>query len=214
MGSNCSSPDISFAPSFLASGRCFRTWIPITYQFSKLSLFLRSFASTNVHLSSVFSKSVGMTLLFTLTLTVLLQKNTRLNNLNNAEEGKTDPFNDPTFSTQLIADNVSNMFRTSFANEKYAGPSINIVPASVSSSTINRPAECSNKLNTMQDSVYNVAHACNADPRSSSYPKQKFNPLPPVSNGAQTFKPSNFLSYSTKKEGYPLSHSCTSAQIC
>ena len=120
------------------------------------------------------------------------------------EEGKTDPFNNPTFSTQLIADNVSNMYRTSFENEKYAGPSINILPASVSSSIINRPTECSNKLNTMQDPIYNVAHASNADPRSSSYPNNKFNPLPPASNGSQTFKPSNCLSYST----------CTSAQIC
>ena len=103
-----------------------------------------------------------------------------------AEEGKTDPFNNPTFSTQLIADNVSNMFRTSFVNKKCAGPSINF-PVSVSSSTINRPTECSNKLNAMQDPVYNVAHASNANPRSSSYPKHKFNPLPPASNGSQTF---------------------------
>ena len=39
-----SSPDISFASSSLASGRCFRTWFLITYQFSKLSIFLRTFA--------------------------------------------------------------------------------------------------------------------------------------------------------------------------
>ena len=43
-----SSPDISFAPSSLAPGRCFRTWALITYQFYKPSFFLRSFASTNV----------------------------------------------------------------------------------------------------------------------------------------------------------------------
>ena len=37
-----SSLGISFAPSSLASGRCFRTWVLITYQFYKPSLFLRS----------------------------------------------------------------------------------------------------------------------------------------------------------------------------
>ena len=37
---NHSSPVISFAPSSLASGKCFRTWILITYQFCKPSLFL------------------------------------------------------------------------------------------------------------------------------------------------------------------------------
>ena len=74
---SCSSPDISFTPSSFASGRCFRTWILISYQFSKPSLFLRSFASTKVPLPSIFSKLVGMTLLFALTLTVFLQRNTR-----------------------------------------------------------------------------------------------------------------------------------------
>ena len=131
-----------------------------------------------------------------------------------AEEEKTDHFNNPTSSTQLIADNVSNMFRTSFVNENYAGPFINILPARVSSSMINRLTECSNKLNAIQDPVYNVAHASNADPQSSSYPKHKFNPLPPASNGAQTFKLFNCLSYSTNRERYPLSHACASAQIC
>ena len=33
-----SSPDISFAPSFLAPGRCFRTWVLTIYQFFYLSL--------------------------------------------------------------------------------------------------------------------------------------------------------------------------------
>ena len=66
----------------------------------------------------------------------------------------------------------------------------------------------------MQDPVYNVAHASNVDPQCSSYPKHKFNPLPPTSNGSQAFKPSSCLSYTTNKEGYPLPHSCTSAQIC
>ena len=67
-------PPLSFS---LVHGRCFRTWILITYQFFYLSLFLRSFASTSVSLPSIFRKLVGMTLLFTLTLFVLLQKNTR-----------------------------------------------------------------------------------------------------------------------------------------
>ena len=46
-------PDISFAPflsPFFAPGRCFRIWVLITYQFFYLSLFLRSFAPTNVPL--------------------------------------------------------------------------------------------------------------------------------------------------------------------
>ena len=75
---NRSSPDIFFASSSLASGKCFRTWALITYQFYKPSFFLRSFASTNVPVSSIFRKLIGKTLLFTLTLTVLLQRHTRL----------------------------------------------------------------------------------------------------------------------------------------
>ena len=71
------SPDISFAPSSLVSWRYFRTWVLIIYQFYKPSLFVWSFAPTNVPLPSIFVKLVGMTLLFTLTLTVFLQKNTR-----------------------------------------------------------------------------------------------------------------------------------------
>ena len=63
---------------FLAYGRCFRTWVLITYQFFYLSLSLRSFASTSVPPLSFFRKLAGMNLLLTLTLTVLLQKNTRL----------------------------------------------------------------------------------------------------------------------------------------
>ena len=62
----------------LAHGRCFRTWVLITYQFFYLSPSLRSFAPTSVPLPSIFRKLAGMTLLFTLTLTVLLQRNTRL----------------------------------------------------------------------------------------------------------------------------------------
>ena len=61
-----------------APGRCFRTWVLITYQFFHLSLFLRSFVATNVPLSSIFRVLAAMTLPPTLTLTVLLQRNTRL----------------------------------------------------------------------------------------------------------------------------------------
>ena len=75
------SPDISFAPSlssFPAPGRCFRTWVLITYEFFFLFLSLRSFAPTSVPLPSIFRKLAGMTLPSTLTLTILLQRNTRL----------------------------------------------------------------------------------------------------------------------------------------
>ena len=60
-------PDIFFVPAlllFLAPGRCFRTRVLTTYQIFYLSLPLRSFAPTSVPLPS--------------TLTVLLQRNTRL----------------------------------------------------------------------------------------------------------------------------------------
>ena len=63
---------------FLAPGRCFRTWVLTTYQFFYLSLSLRSFTPTSVPLPSIFRKLAGMTLPSTLTLTVLLQRNTRL----------------------------------------------------------------------------------------------------------------------------------------
>ena len=63
---------------FLAPGRCFRTWVLTTYQFFYLTLSLRSFAPTSVPLPSIFRKLARMTLPPTLTLTVLLQKNTRL----------------------------------------------------------------------------------------------------------------------------------------
>ena len=78
---SCSSPDISFVPSslaFHAPGRCFRTWVLITSQFFFLSLSPRSFTPTSVLLPSTFEKLAGMTLPFTLILTVLLQSNTRL----------------------------------------------------------------------------------------------------------------------------------------
>ena len=63
---------------FLASGRCFRTWVLIIYQFFYLFLSPRSFASTSVSLPSTFRKIAGMTLPPTLTLTILQQRNTRL----------------------------------------------------------------------------------------------------------------------------------------
>ena len=63
---------------FLAPGRCYRTWVLTTYQFFYLSLSLRSFAPTSVPLPSIFRKLAGMTLPPTLTLTVFLQRNTRL----------------------------------------------------------------------------------------------------------------------------------------
>ena len=63
---------------FLAPGRCFRTWVLAIYQFFYLSLSLQSFAPTSVPLPSIFRKLAGMALPSTLTLTVLLQRNTRL----------------------------------------------------------------------------------------------------------------------------------------
>ena len=58
--------------------RCFRTWVLTIYQFFYPSLSLRSFAPTSVPLPSIFRKLAGMALPPTLTLTVLLQRNTRL----------------------------------------------------------------------------------------------------------------------------------------
>ena len=63
---------------FLAPGRCFRTWVLTIYQFFYPSLSLWSFAPTSVPLPSIFRKLAGMALPPTLTLTVLLQRNTRL----------------------------------------------------------------------------------------------------------------------------------------
>ena len=59
---------------FLAPGMCFRTWVLITDQFFYLSLSFRFFASTSIPFPSIFRKLTGITL----TLTVLLQRNTRL----------------------------------------------------------------------------------------------------------------------------------------
>ena len=70
---SCSSPDI-----FFASSSSYRTLVLTIYQFLHLSLSLRSFAPSSVPLSSIFRKITGMALLPTLTLTVLLQRNTRL----------------------------------------------------------------------------------------------------------------------------------------
>ena len=63
---------------FLAPGRCFRTWVVITYQLFYPSLSLRSIAPTSVPFPSIFRKLAGMTLPPTLTLTVPQQRNTRL----------------------------------------------------------------------------------------------------------------------------------------
>ena len=64
--------------SYLAHGRCYRTLVLTIYQFFYLSLSLRSFAPTSVPLPSIFRKLAGMALPSTLTLTVPLQRNTRL----------------------------------------------------------------------------------------------------------------------------------------
>ena len=63
---------------FLAPGRCFRTWVLTIYQFFYLSLSLWPITPTCVLLPSIFRKLAGMTLPPTLTLSVLLQRNTRL----------------------------------------------------------------------------------------------------------------------------------------
>ena len=63
---------------FLAPERCFRTWVLANYQFFYPSLSLRPIAPTSVLLPSIFRKLAGMALSLTLTLTVLLERNTRL----------------------------------------------------------------------------------------------------------------------------------------
>ena len=72
------SPLLPLLLPFLAPGRCYRTLVLTTYQFFYLSLSLRSFAPTSISLPSIFRKLAGMALHPTLTLTVLLQRNTRL----------------------------------------------------------------------------------------------------------------------------------------
>ena len=63
---------------FLAPGRCFRTWVLTIYQFFYPSLSLRSIVPTSAPRPSIFRKLAGMALPPTLTLTVPLQRNTRL----------------------------------------------------------------------------------------------------------------------------------------
>ena len=72
------SPLLPLLLPFLAPGRCYRTLVLTTYLFFYLSLSLRSFAPTSVPLPSIFRKLAEMALPPTLTLTVLLQRNTRL----------------------------------------------------------------------------------------------------------------------------------------
>ena len=72
------SPYLPLLLPFLAAGRCYRTLVLTTYQFFYLSLSLWSFAPTSTPLSSTFRKLAGMGLPPTLTLTVHLQRNTRL----------------------------------------------------------------------------------------------------------------------------------------
>ena len=76
-----SSADIPLLPllrPFLCPGRCFRNWVLTIYQFFQLSFSPWSFAPTSVPLPSTFRKLAEMTLSPTLTLTVNLQRNTRL----------------------------------------------------------------------------------------------------------------------------------------
>ena len=72
------SPFLPFLLPFPALGKCFRTWVLTIYQFFYLSLSLRPFAPTSVLLSSTFRKLARMALPPALTLTDLLQRNTRL----------------------------------------------------------------------------------------------------------------------------------------
>ena len=55
--------------SFLAPGRCFRTWVLTIYQFFHLSLSLRSFPPTSIPLPLIFRKLAGKVLPPTLTCT-------------------------------------------------------------------------------------------------------------------------------------------------
>ena len=77
-----SSPDISFAPSSLDLSCSWEVLQDLDSDHLPILLYvpfsLRSFTPTNVPLPSIFRKLAGMTLVLTLTLTVLLQRNTRL----------------------------------------------------------------------------------------------------------------------------------------
>ena len=63
---------------FLAPGRCFRTWVLTTYQFFYPSFSSQPIAPTIVPLPSTFRKFAGIALPPTFTLTVRLERNTRL----------------------------------------------------------------------------------------------------------------------------------------
>ena len=63
---------------FLAPGRCFRTWVLITYQFFYLSLSLQLIVPMSVPSLSIFRKLAWMALPSTLTFTILLQRDTHL----------------------------------------------------------------------------------------------------------------------------------------
>ena len=76
--SSLTSPSLPPLLPYLALGRYFRIWALITYQSFYLSLFLRSFTPISVPHPSICRKLAGITLPFTLTLTVLLQRNTRV----------------------------------------------------------------------------------------------------------------------------------------
>ena len=96
------------------------------------------------------------------------------------------------------------MFCTSFVNKKYADPPTNIFPASISSSMINQPIECTNRPNAIPGPVrMRAMRTCKV-----AVTRNEFNPLPHASNGAQIFKPPNCLSYRiTKRETLYLMHS-------
>ena len=61
VASSLTFPLLPLLSPFLALGRCFMTWVLITYQFYSPFLFLWSFTPTNVSLPSIFRKLVGMT---------------------------------------------------------------------------------------------------------------------------------------------------------
>ena len=70
------SPLLPLLLLFSAPGRCFRTWVLTTYQFYLSPS--PAFCPNERPLPSIFRKLAGMTLPSTLTLTVLLQRNTHL----------------------------------------------------------------------------------------------------------------------------------------
>ena len=72
------SPLLPLLLPFPVPGRCFRTWVQTISQFFYPSLSLRPIAPTSVLHPLIFRKLAGMALPATLTLTVHLQRNTRL----------------------------------------------------------------------------------------------------------------------------------------